>query len=82
MLSTARSALNIVTVQGTFYEAEVVTVDTDQKKLGLRFPQHAGLSEHDFKLAYETLIVAVGSCSNTFGIKVLFHTSNIPLGSR
>ncbi len=56
--------------QGTYYEAEVVDIDIESRQLDLQFPKHAGLSEHGFKLAYDTLIVAVGSCSNTFGIKV------------
>lgn len=57
-------------MQGTYYEAEVVDVDVDHQNLDLRFPSHAGLSEHSFKLSYDTLVVAVGSCSNTFGVKV------------
>ena len=57
-------------LQGTYYEAEVVDIDIEHRQLDLRFPKHAGLSEHGFQLAYDTLVVAVGSCSNTFGIKV------------
>ena len=53
-----------------YYEAEVIDIDLELRQLDLQFPKHAGLLEHDFKLAYDTLIVAVGSCSNTFGIKV------------
>ena len=57
-------------MQGTYYEAEVSDIDLDKRTLDLKFPKHAGLMEHGFQLEYHTLLVAVGSCSNTFGIKV------------
>lgn len=61
--------------QGTYYEAEVIDIDLQNQMLDLKFPTHAGLMEHGFKLEYHTLLLAVGSCSNTFGIKVCSATS-------
>ena len=57
-------------VQGKFFEAGATDIDVEGRIVHVRFPQHAGLQDHDFTVKYDVLIVAVGSCSNTFGIKV------------
>jgi NADH dehydrogenase FAD-containing subunit len=56
-------------MQGIYYEAEVKDVDVDRRSLELMFPAHAGLAAHTFSLSYDLLILAVGSCANTFGIQ-------------
>ena len=60
----------IPTVQGKFFEASAEDIDPENKLLTVRPPRHQGLSQDPFQIAYDTLILAVGSVNNTFGIQV------------
>jgi NADH:ubiquinone reductase (non-electrogenic) len=60
---------NIITGKGDYYEAECQSIDPDTKTLTACFPKQTGLPDACFSIAYDHLIVAVGSVNNTFGIE-------------
>jgi NADH:ubiquinone reductase (non-electrogenic) len=60
---------NVVIGKGEYYEAVCQSVDPDTKTLVACFPKDAGFPESCFRMAYDHLIVAVGSVNNTFGVK-------------
>ncbi|KAK9836804.1 hypothetical protein WJX74_008426 [Apatococcus lobatus] len=59
----------ILAGKGKFFEANAEDIDPKNKMLTVRPPRHRGLSRDAFKISYDTLILAIGSVNNTFGIK-------------
>ena len=64
-----RHALSPPLSQADYYEAVAKAVDPVKKELVACFPADSGLDEACFKIAYDVLIVGVGSVNNTFGIE-------------
>uniref|UniRef100_A0A383VLR6 NADH:ubiquinone reductase (non-electrogenic) n=1 Tax=Tetradesmus obliquus TaxID=3088 RepID=A0A383VLR6_TETOB len=60
---------NLVLGKGDYYEAVCKAIDPVRKELVACFPKDAGLDEACFKIAYDILIIGVGSVNNTFGVK-------------
>eukprot|EP00882_Tetradesmus_deserticola_P003879 GHRQ01004103.1.p1 GENE.GHRQ01004103.1~~GHRQ01004103.1.p1 ORF type:complete len:615 (+),score=301.43 GHRQ01004103.1:630-2474(+) len=60
---------NLVLGKGDYYEAVCKAIDPARKELVACFPKDAGFDEACFKIAYDILIIGVGSVNNTFGVQ-------------
>ncbi|MEW5317674.1 MAG: hypothetical protein WDW38_008956 [Sanguina aurantia] len=59
---------NLMIGKGEFYEAVCTDIDPVARELVCCFPKDSGMPEACFKVAYDMLVVSVGSVNNTFGI--------------
>ncbi|KAL4428590.1 hypothetical protein ABPG77_008902 [Micractinium sp. CCAP 211/92] len=61
--------------KGKFFEAKCTDINPEEKTIVACFPEDAGFPEACFKIAYDHLVIGVGSVNNTFNIEgVKEHT--------